>query len=187
MFASLLEIWIELMMHWGRSIDFTSSSCQLLDGYLLQDFSSSPNLVITFLFGNYSVRVNCGKLLYSALARDRVANFLRSSLLISYWLLGFVFASLLKIWMELFMHWGRLTNFTSGSSQLLDGYLLQDFSSSPNFVITFLFGNIVRESTVANSCIGHWHETGLQTFKGCSSSSHIGCLELCLHYYWEFG
>ncbi len=65
-----------------------------LDRLLLQDFSSScPNLVITFLFGNHSVRVNCGKKLYSALAQDRVANFLRSSLLISYWLLGFVFAS----------------------------------------------------------------------------------------------
>jgi hypothetical protein len=35
-----------------RPTDFTSSSSQLLDGYLLQDFSSSPNLVITFLFGN---------------------------------------------------------------------------------------------------------------------------------------
>jgi hypothetical protein len=35
-----------------RSTDFTSSSSQLLDGYLLQHFSSSPILVITFLFGN---------------------------------------------------------------------------------------------------------------------------------------
>jgi hypothetical protein len=35
--------------------------------------------------------------LYLALTRDRVANFLRSSLLISYWLLGFVFASLMKV------------------------------------------------------------------------------------------
>ncbi len=42
-----------------RLIDFLSRSNQLLDGLLLQDFSSScPNLVITFLFGNYSVRVN---------------------------------------------------------------------------------------------------------------------------------
>jgi hypothetical protein len=33
-----------------------------LDGLLLQDFSSShPNLVITFLLSNYSVRVNYGK------------------------------------------------------------------------------------------------------------------------------
>ena len=45
-----------------RLIDFLSRSSQLLDGLLLQDFSSShPNLVIIFLFGNYSVRVNCGK------------------------------------------------------------------------------------------------------------------------------
>ncbi len=43
-----------------RSTDFVLSSIQLLDGYLLQDFSSSPNLVTTFLFGNNSVRVNCG-------------------------------------------------------------------------------------------------------------------------------
>jgi hypothetical protein len=45
-----------------RSTDFVSSSSQLLDGLLLQDFSSSrPNLVITFPFGNYSVRINSGK------------------------------------------------------------------------------------------------------------------------------
>ncbi len=65
-----------------------------------------------------------------------------------------MFASLLELWIELLMHWGRLIDFTSGSSQLLDGYLLHDISSSPNFIITFLFGNIVWESTVANSCIG---------------------------------
>jgi hypothetical protein len=58
----------------------------------------------------------------------------------------------------------RSTDFTSSSSQLLDGYLLQDFSSSPNLVITFLFGNIVWELTVANNCIGHWHKTGLRAF-----------------------
>jgi hypothetical protein len=73
-----------------RLIDFLSRSSQLLDGLLLQDFFfsysnlvvellfikfkstvyrlslarfsySHPNLVITFLFGNYSVRVNCCK------------------------------------------------------------------------------------------------------------------------------
>jgi hypothetical protein len=44
-----------------KSTDFVSSSSQLSEGYLLQDFSSSSNLVITFLFGNYSVRVNCGQ------------------------------------------------------------------------------------------------------------------------------
>ncbi len=45
-----------------RLIDFLSRSSQLLDGLLLQDFSSShPNLVITFLSSNYSVRVDCGK------------------------------------------------------------------------------------------------------------------------------
>ncbi len=54
--------------------------------------------------------------------------------------------------------------FPLSSSHLLDSYLLQDFSSSPDLVITFLFGNIVWESAVANHCIGHWHETGLQTF-----------------------
>jgi hypothetical protein len=32
----------------------------LMDDYLLKDFSSSPNFVITCLFGNYSVRVSCG-------------------------------------------------------------------------------------------------------------------------------
>jgi hypothetical protein len=44
-----------------RPTDFVSSSSQFLDSSLLQDFSSSPNLVITFLFGNYCVRVNCGQ------------------------------------------------------------------------------------------------------------------------------
>ncbi len=53
------------------------------------------------------MRVNCGKQLYSALTRDRVANFLRSSLLISYWLRGFVFVSLLEVWIELLKHCGR--------------------------------------------------------------------------------
>ncbi len=42
------------------SIDYSSSSSWLIVGYLLRNFSSiHPNLVITFLFGNYSVRVNC--------------------------------------------------------------------------------------------------------------------------------
>jgi hypothetical protein len=41
-------------------MDFSSSSSRLFVGYLLQDFSTShPNLVITFLFGSYNVRVNC--------------------------------------------------------------------------------------------------------------------------------
>jgi hypothetical protein len=45
-----------------RSIDFLSRLSQLLDGFLMQDISSSgPNLVIAFLLSNYSVRVNCGK------------------------------------------------------------------------------------------------------------------------------
>jgi hypothetical protein len=45
-----------------RSIDFLLRSSQLLDGLLLQNFSSScPNLFSTFLLSNYSVRVNCGK------------------------------------------------------------------------------------------------------------------------------
>ncbi len=49
---SVIQIW------W--SSHYSSSSSWLFIGYLLQDFSSShPNLVITFLFGNYSVRVNC--------------------------------------------------------------------------------------------------------------------------------
>ncbi len=77
-----------------RSIDFLSRSSQLLDGFLLQDFSSScPNLVITFLLSNYSARVNCGIELYLELVWDRFVNCLSSSLLISYWLLRFVFAS----------------------------------------------------------------------------------------------
>jgi hypothetical protein len=45
-----------------RLTDFVSSSSKLLGRLLLQDFSSScPNVVITFLFGNYSVRVICGQ------------------------------------------------------------------------------------------------------------------------------
>ncbi len=45
-----------------RWTDFVSISSQLLDGLLWQDFSSScPNMVVTFLFSNYSVRVNYGE------------------------------------------------------------------------------------------------------------------------------
>ena len=51
---SIVQIWL--------SSYYSSSSSQLFIGYLLQDFSSShSNLVITFLFGNYSVRVNWRK------------------------------------------------------------------------------------------------------------------------------
>ncbi len=78
--------------------------------------------------------------------------------------------------------------YSSSSSWLFISYLLQDFSSShPNLVISFLFGNYSVESIVANSCIWHWHKTGLQTFQGRPSSFHIGCLDLCLHHYWKFG
>jgi hypothetical protein len=38
------------------------------------------------------------------------------------------------------------------------GFILQDFSSSPNLVLTFPPGDIVWESIVANKCIGHWHK-----------------------------
>ncbi len=51
---SVIQIW------W--SFYYSSSLSWLSIGYLLQDLSSShPNLVIAFLFGNYSVRVNCHK------------------------------------------------------------------------------------------------------------------------------
>ncbi len=51
---SAIQIW------WSSY--YSSSSSWLFIGYLLQEFSSShPNLVIAFLFGNYSVRVNCCK------------------------------------------------------------------------------------------------------------------------------
>ena len=53
------KISLSVIQIWWSSY-YSSSSSQLFIGYLLQDFSSShPNLVITFLFGNYSVRVNC--------------------------------------------------------------------------------------------------------------------------------
>ncbi len=83
----------------------------------------------------------------------------------------------------------RSIDFLSRSSQLLDGLLLQDFSSSPpNLVVDWLFikfkltdswlslaknfpfiqiwsshfclAILVWELFVANSCIWHWHETG---------------------------
>ncbi len=55
------KISLPVVQTW-MSIDYSSSSSWLFIAYLLQDFSSShPNLVITFLFGNYSVRVNCCK------------------------------------------------------------------------------------------------------------------------------
>ncbi len=85
----------------------------------------------------------------------------------------------------------RLIDFLSRSSQLLDGLLLQDFSfSCSNSVVEllsikfiywlslanlslpviqiwslhFCLAIIVWQSIVANSCIRHWHKTGLQTF-----------------------
>ncbi len=160
------KITLSVIQIWWSSY-YSSSSSRLFISYLLQDFSSShPNLVITFQFGNYSVRVNCHEQLYSTLARDRVANFLRSSLLISYWLLGFVFASLLEVWIELLSYWSRLIDFTSSSSRLFVGYLLLNISLSVIQIWSshFCLAIIVWESIVANCCIRHWHETGLGTF-----------------------
>ncbi len=55
------KISLSVIQIWWLSY-YSSSSSWLFIGYLLQDFSSShPNLVITFLFGNFSVRVNCCK------------------------------------------------------------------------------------------------------------------------------
>ncbi len=55
------KISLSVVQIWWLSYHSSSSSRLFID-YLLQDFSSShPNLVITFLFGNYSVRVNCHK------------------------------------------------------------------------------------------------------------------------------
>ncbi len=57
----LLQDFFSVIQIWWSSY-YSSSSSWLFIGYLLQDFSSShPNLVISFLFGNYSVRVNCCK------------------------------------------------------------------------------------------------------------------------------
>ncbi len=50
-YCFMLSIFLSLPFK-CRSTDFTSSSNQLFDGFLLHDFSSSPNLVITLLFGN---------------------------------------------------------------------------------------------------------------------------------------
>ncbi len=41
----------------------------------------------------------------------------------------------------------------------------------------FCLAIIVWESTVADSCIWHWHKTKLQTFSGCPSPSYIKCLD----------
>ncbi len=38
---------------------------------------------------------------------------------------------------------------------------------------------------MTNICIWHWRKTGLQTFLGHPFSSHIGCLDLCLHQHWS--
>ncbi len=55
------KISLSVFQIWWLSY-YSSSSSWLFIGYLLQDFSSNhPNLVIIFLFGNYSVRVNCCK------------------------------------------------------------------------------------------------------------------------------
>ncbi len=49
------KISLSVVQIWWSSY-YSSNSSQLFIGYLLKDFSSShPNLVITFLFSNYSV------------------------------------------------------------------------------------------------------------------------------------
>ncbi len=94
----------------------------------------------------------------------------------------------MEVWIEFLKHWGRSIVFSSSSSWLFVGYLFQDFSTSRlNWSSHFCLAIIVWELIVANSCIWHWHETGLQTFKGRPSSSHIGCWDLCLYQYWKIG
>ncbi len=57
----LLQYSLSVFQIWWSSY-YSSSWSQLFICYPLQDFSSShPNLVITFLFGNDRVRVNCRK------------------------------------------------------------------------------------------------------------------------------
>ncbi len=65
--------------------------------------------------------------------------------------------------------------------------LARFFFQSSKFGHHISVWQIVWESIVVNSCIQHWHKTGLQTFWGRPSSSCIGCLDLCLYHYWKFG
>ena len=55
----------------------------------------------------------------------------------------------------------KITSMKSHSQQQ---DILSDSSSTPNLSLTFALGNIVWESSVANSCIGLWHETGQQAY-----------------------
>jgi hypothetical protein len=130
-------------MHCGRSIDYSSSSSQLLDGHLLQRF-----LFQSFKFGRHiSVwQLLCESQLWQIVVFGidtrqgcKLFKVVPPHLILVAWICVCI---IIGVWIELLMHWGRLIDFTSSSSQLFIGYLLQDFSSShPNLVITFLFGN----------------------------------------------
>ncbi len=55
----------------------------------------------------------------------------------------------------------KITSMKSHSQQQ---DISSDSSSTPNSSLTFALGNIVWESSVANSCIGQLHETGQQAY-----------------------
>ncbi len=98
-------------------------------------FHSSKFLSSHFCLAITVLRVDCRERLYSALTRDSVAKFLSSSLLISHWLLRFVLASLMEVWIGFLKNW------------FIIDYILQESSSiHPNLVITFLLGNYSVES-----------------------------------------
>ena len=70
------------------------------------------------------------------------------------------------------VNWSNLTRLlcilgdkiTSMKSHSQQQDISSDSSSTPNLSLTFALGNIVWESSVANSCIGLWHETGQQAY-----------------------
>ncbi len=70
------------------------------------------------------------------------------------------------------VNWSNLTRLlcilgdktTSVKSHSQQQDISPDSSSTLNLSLTFALGNIVWESSVANSCIGKWHETGQQAY-----------------------
>ncbi len=127
-----------------------------------KDISSSrPNLVITFLFSNYKVRVNCGELLYLALAGDRDCKLFKvippHLILVARICVCIIIGSLERFIDALRqVDWFHIK--LSSSSQLLDGLLLPDFSPVIKIWSShFCWASIVWESTVANSCIWNWN------------------------------
>ncbi len=189
MFASLLEVWIELLKQWGRSIDLhqIQVNCLLvitckISLPVIQIWSSHFCLAIIVwesIVANSCILHWHETGFQTFRGRPSSSHIDCSDLcLYHYWKFGLSYWSIEEDW--LILHQVQVDCLLDISCKI-SLPVIQTWSSH------FCLAIKVWESVVANSCIWHWHETGLQTFKGRPSSSHIGCLDLCVYHYWKFG